>query len=87
MDLLSDPRCLYYMGCNRDVSREAVLYDSGIGDCRWVSIGDYGVTYALRQPEILTERDPTAVMETDRIGTMCGILFDFRDDNGLSTGA
>lgn len=87
MDLLSDPRCLYYLGCYRDVSGEAVLYDLGIGDRRWVSIGDYGVAYALRQPEVLAEGDPTTTMETDRIGAVCRVLFDFRDDNGLSTGA
>ena len=75
------------MGGYRDVSRETVLYDSGICDGRGVSIGDYGFTYALRQSEVLAEGDPTATMEADRIGIMCGILFDFRDDNGLSKGA
>ena len=49
MDLLSHSRYLYSVGCDRDVSRQTVLYDPCIGNNRWVSTGDYGVTYALRQ--------------------------------------
>ena len=86
MDLLSDSRCLYPVGCYRDVSREAVLYDLGIGDDRWVSIGDYGVTYALRQPEVLTQGDTTSDMETDWTRIVRRILFDFWDDYCLSKG-
>ena len=75
------------MGCYRDVSRQAVLYDSGIRDDWRVSIGDYGVTYALRQPEILTAGDTSPVVETDWVGVVCGVLLNFRDHYCLSTGA
>ena len=77
---------IYPVGCYRDVPREAVLYDPGIGDDRWVSIGGYGVTYALRQPEVLTQGDTTSDMETDWTRIVRRILFDFWDDYCLSKG-
>ena len=52
-------------------------------DGRWVPIGDYFATYALRQSEVLAQGDTTPDVETDRIGAVCRILFDFWDDNGL----
>ena len=75
------------MGCYCDVSRQAVLYDSGVGDSRWVSIGDYGVTYALRQPEVPAEGDTTTDVETGWVGVVCRVLFNLREYYSLSKGA
>ena len=87
MDLLSDSRCLYLVGYHRDVSRQAVLYDSGICNDRGVSIGDYGTTYALRQPEVFTEGDTSPPVETDWVGIVRGVLFNLRDYHCVSKGA
>ena len=87
MDLLSDTRCLYHLGHHRDVSRKTVLYDSRIGN-RWrVSARIFGVTYALREPEIFTARDTSTLMETDWTRVVRGLLFDLRNDHRLSKSA
>ena len=74
-------------GVYRDVFRQAVLYDSGIRNNWRVSIGDYLATYALRQPEILTEGDTAAYLETGWVGVVCGVLFNLRDYYSLSKSA
>ena len=87
MDLLSDSRGLYSVGCYRDVSRQAVLYDPRIRNDWWVPIGDYGVAYALCQQEILTAGDTAPYVEADRVGVVCRVLLGFRDGYCLAKSA
>ena len=43
--------------------------------------------YALRQPEILTTGDTAPYVETDWVGVVCRVLFDFRDGYCLAKSA
>ena len=87
MDILSNTRCLYPLGYHRDVSRETVLYDLGVGNNWRIPTCIFGTTYALREPEILAARDTSTNVETDWIGVVCRVLFNLRDYHCLSESA
>ena len=83
MDLLSDSHRLHPVGCHRNVFGKTLFHDHCICDGGWLSTRDYITPYTLCKPNILTERDTTADMETDRFGIVRWFLFDFRNNYGF----
>ena len=83
MDLLSDSHRLHPVGCHRNVFGKTLFHDHCICDGGWLSARDYITPYTLCKPNILTERDTTANMETDRFGIVRWFLFDLRNNYGF----